>query len=56
VIKALQERLAREEGRAILPGIKDELLTIGRRCAALPDLDTRSANEILGYDAHGLPD
>jgi antitoxin VapB len=54
VIKALQERLAREEGRAILPSIKDELLAIGRRCAALPDLDTRSANEILGYDAHGL--
>ena len=55
VIKALQERLAREEGRTILPGIKDDLLTIGKRCAALPDLDTRSADDILGYGAHGLP-
>ncbi|MGA2409849.1 MAG: type II toxin-antitoxin system VapB family antitoxin [Candidatus Binataceae bacterium] len=55
VIKALQERLAREEGRTILPSIKDDLLTIGKRCAALPDLDTSSAEDILGYDAHGLP-
>jgi antitoxin VapB len=32
-----------------------EILEIGRRCAALPDLDARSADEILGYDEHGLP-
>jgi hypothetical protein len=25
------------------------------RCAALPDLDTRSPEEILGYDEIGLP-
>jgi len=31
------------------------LLEIGRRCAALPDLDARTANNILGYDEHGLP-
>jgi antitoxin VapB len=55
VIKALRERLAREEGRSSLPNLKDEILTIGKRCAALPDLDNRSADEILGYDAHGLP-
>lgn len=31
------------------------LLEIGQRCAALPDLETRTADEILGYDRHGLP-
>ena len=33
----------------------DELAAIRRRCAALPTLDTRSAEEILGYDEAGLP-
>ena len=52
---ALREQLAREAGRRSTPRIRDELLSIGRRCAALPDLDTRSADEILGYDELGLP-
>ena len=33
----------------------EELLEIGRRCAALPELDARSADEIIGYDEHGVP-
>ena len=33
----------------------EELMEISKRCAALPDLDTSSADEILGYDANGLP-
>jgi antitoxin VapB len=33
----------------------EELLEIGRRCAALPELDTRSADDIIGYDEHGIP-
>lgn len=33
----------------------EELLAIGRRCAALPVLDHRSEEEILGYDEHGIP-
>jgi len=32
-----------------------ELIAIGDHCAALPDLDRRAAEEILGYDEHGLP-
>ena len=28
---------------------------IALRCAALPVLDDRSDDEILGYDQHGLP-
>jgi antitoxin VapB len=52
---ALREQLAREEGRRNTPSVRDELLAIGRRCAALPDLDTRRPDEILGYDELGLP-
>ncbi len=55
VIKALRERLAREEGLSFVPNLKNEILAISRRCAALPDLDTRSADKILGYDRDGLP-
>lgn len=40
-----------EQGAALRP---EELLEIGRRCAALPELDPRSAEEILGYDEHGI--
>lgn len=32
-----------------------QILAIGARCAALPDQDGRAANEILRYDADGLP-
>ena len=33
----------------------DELDEIARHCASLPVLDPRAADEILGYDEHGLP-
>jgi antitoxin VapB len=55
VIHALEERLARlacKDGNA---NEVQEILAIARRCAALPDLDTRSADEILGYDEDGVP-
>lgn len=55
VTNALRERLMREEGKHALPQLREELLAIGRRCAALPDLDRRSADEILGYDDLGVP-
>lgn len=55
VIEALREKLLREQGKRIPTELKDALLTIGHRCAALPDKDTRSADDILGYDDHGLP-
>ncbi len=28
-------------------------MAISRRCSSLPDLDTRDAEEILGYDEKG---
>ena len=45
------EKLKRGEG----PGLAQELEAIARRCAALPELDNRTADEILGYDENGLP-
>ncbi len=36
-------------------GLAADLDRIALHCASLPDLDTRSADEILGYDEHGLP-
>ncbi|MBX7434081.1 type II toxin-antitoxin system VapB family antitoxin [Mycobacterium sp. Y57] len=55
VVVALRERLARETGRAHAIPLRDELAAIRRRCAALPVIDDRSAEQILGYDQHGLP-
>jgi antitoxin VapB len=56
VVTALRERLAREERkRADNDALLEEVLEIGRHCASLPVLDARSADEILGYDEHGLP-
>ena len=55
VITALRERLTREKGRGRKPRLSEELRVIGERCASLPVLDERSAEEILGYDDTGLP-
>lgn len=52
---ALAERLARERlRRGETVGLAEKLLEIGRQCAALPDLDTRTDDEILGYDENGM--
>lgn len=55
VLVALRERLARETGRTKSIPLREELAAIRRRCAALPVVDNRSADEILGYDDRGLP-
>ena len=55
VLTALRERLRREQGRVSKPKLMDELLAISDRCAALPDFDTRTPEEIIGYDEHGIP-
>jgi antitoxin VapB len=55
VRKALAERLERERLRRGQPtGLASRLAALGRECAALPDLDTRSPDEIVGYDEHGM--
>ena len=56
VITALRERLVREQRRdEAIDSLVDEVMDIGRHCAALPLLDARSPDEIVGYDEHGLP-
>lgn len=52
---AIEERLARVRGRHKGRRLADELDEIARRCAALPVIDPRPADEILGYDENGLP-
>ena len=53
--KALEERWERLKARRrkrIVGGQIEDLL---RRVDGLPDLDPRQADEILGYDEHGMP-
>jgi len=54
VVVALRQRLKRECAKSPV-SLKDGIMAISRRCAALPDLDKRSADEIIGYEEHGLP-
>lgn len=52
---ALSERLQRERLRRGQPvPLVDQLLALGRECGALPDFDTRTPDEIVGYDETGL--
>jgi antitoxin VapB len=55
VRRAAEERLQRVRSHRGTRSLATELLEIGKRCASLPDVDTRKAEEILGYDEHGLP-
>lgn len=55
VIAALRERLERLAGRRRGRALADELDYIAKRCAALPVVDRRAPDEILGYDEKGLP-
>ncbi|MGH9257906.1 MAG: type II toxin-antitoxin system VapB family antitoxin [Vicinamibacterales bacterium] len=55
VTKALRERLGRLRRARGRRRLADELNEIALHCAALPELDTRTPDEILGYDERGLP-
>jgi antitoxin VapB len=48
----LAQRLRRARARRRLA---DELDEIALHCSALPVRDTRTADEIMGYDENGLP-
>lgn len=52
---ALRDRLARLREQARRRPLSEELLEIGRRCAAMPTLDDRTAEDIIGHDNRGLP-
>ena len=55
VTQALRDRLARLRRERTRRRLADELDEIALHCSRLPILDPRSADEILGYDEHGLP-
>lgn len=55
VAVAVQERLDRVRRARSERDLVEEIRAISERCAALPVLDERSADEILGYDEHGVP-
>jgi len=52
---AVETRLRRERvRRAEAEGFAEKLHALAKECAALPDLDKRSLDEIVGYDEHGM--
>lgn len=56
VIIALRQRLAREERAHEEDTVTLEyLMEIAHHCASLPELDPRTADEIIGYDENGIP-
>lgn len=53
---ALRDRLRNEQlRRGQRPWNQDRIDTLVERMNALPVLDTRSEDEILGYDGNGIP-
>ncbi|HKP74629.1 MAG TPA: type II toxin-antitoxin system VapB family antitoxin [Longimicrobiaceae bacterium] len=55
VLTAIKERLQRETGRGDTEAVRRNIRTIQQRYAAKHMVDTRTADEIIGYDEHGLP-
>jgi len=52
---ALQERWERLKARRRSQILASQVEDLLRRVDALPTLDSRPDDEILGYDAHGIP-
>ena len=55
VTKALRDRLARVKRERSGRRLADDLNLIVDEFAALPVLDDRTPDEIIGYDENGLP-
>jgi antitoxin VapB len=55
VTQALRERIQRVRRARAKRRLADELDEIALHCSTLPVRDTRSADEIMGYDENGLP-
>jgi antitoxin VapB len=53
--KSLEERLERLKQQRRSPLLSTQLEDILRRVDQLPILDSRTPDEIVGYDEHGLP-
>ena len=54
VMVALRDRIDRETRRRDGQRLR-RMMGIAEDIARLPHLDTRSADEIIGYDEHGVP-
>jgi antitoxin VapB len=58
VAEAVREQLQRRPSAGAPsdpPDIWEQVREIQDELAALPDVDTRSADELIGYDEHGIP-
>jgi antitoxin VapB len=55
VTRALAARIDQVRRERSGRRLADELDDIALHCSRLPVLDQRSADEILGYDEHGVP-
>lgn len=55
VTEALRQRLASLEGAGPDPDVLAAIVEVQGFVKTLPDRDTRTAEEILGYDGAGLP-
>jgi antitoxin VapB len=53
--RAIEERLRRLGGHSRKAALLEDLADIRRRWSALPVMDERTSEDILGYDEHGLP-
>jgi hypothetical protein len=51
VLNALGQQIRREKGRTSTKNLAEDLMEIRRDCAVLPNLDTRTDDEILGYNS-----
>jgi antitoxin VapB len=55
IYRALQERLGRLKANGQTPIVSTQLEGILRRIDKLPVLDSRTPDEVVGYNDHGLP-
>ena len=55
VTRALRDRLSRLRREKSGRRLADELDEIAKHCSRLPVRDSRTPDEILGYDEHGVP-
>lgn len=56
IIQALEDRLNALRSNHGPQDLAQNIMLISRRCSALPDVDPRDAEEILGYTNYGVCD
>jgi antitoxin VapB len=56
ILRALREQACRSRGSRAEAATRERIRRAAERCRALPDRDTRTADEILGYGDDGTFD